>query len=148
MVEKRATAKRAGQEKDKRRLDKCERRAAELDTIIQKLYEDNVKGKLTDERFSKLSAGYEKEQAQLSEEIKSLRSSIIAIQSEEENAERFLKIVRKYTDPKELTPIMLHELVDKIIVHEADKSSGHRVQRIDVHYTFIGEVDFSPEYQK
>ena len=64
------------------------------------------------------------------------------------NVKSFLKIVKKYTEPTELTPQLLHEFVDKIIVHEADKSSGHRVQRIDVHYNFIGEIDFSPEYRK
>ena len=64
------------------------------------------------------------------------------------NVKSFLKIVKKYTEPTELTPQLLYEFVDKIIVHEADKSSGHRVQRIDVHYNFIGEIDFSPEYRK
>jgi hypothetical protein len=61
---------------------------------------------------------------------------------------RFLKIVKKYTEPTSLTPQLLHEFVDKIVVHEADKSSGHRIQRIDVHYNFIGEVDFSPEFRR
>ena len=64
------------------------------------------------------------------------------------NVKSFLKIVKKYTEPTELTPQLLHEFVEKIVVHEADKSSGHRVQRIDVHYNFIGEIDFSPEYRK
>ena len=60
----------------------------------------------------------------------------------------FLKIVKKYTEPTELTPLLVHEFVDKIIVHAPDKSSGHRVQQIDVHYNFIGEIDLSPEYSK
>lgn len=62
------------------------------------------------------------------------------------NIKSFLKIVKKYTEPTELTPQLLHEFVDKIVVHEADKSSGHRIQRIDVHYNFVGEIAFSPEY--
>ena len=59
-----------------------------------------------------------------------------------------MKIVRRYTEPTELTPALLREFVDKIVVHEADKSSGHRVQRIDIHYNFIGEIDLSPEYSR
>lgn len=64
------------------------------------------------------------------------------------NVQSFLKIVRKYTHPEKLTPAMLREFVEKVVVHAPDKTSGHRVQRIDVHYNFIGEIDFSPEYAK
>ncbi len=64
------------------------------------------------------------------------------------NVKSFLKIVKKYTEPTELTPAILREFVEKVVVHAPDKSSGHRVQRIDVHYTFIGEIDLSPEYSK
>ena len=64
------------------------------------------------------------------------------------NVQSFLKIVRKYTAPTELTPALLREFVEKIVVHAPDKSSGHRTQRIDVHYNFIGEIDFSPEYSQ
>ena len=64
------------------------------------------------------------------------------------NVQSFLKIVRKYTAPTELTPALLREFVEKIVVHAPDKSSGHRTQRIDVHYNFIGEIDFSPEYSR
>ena len=64
------------------------------------------------------------------------------------NIKSFLKIVKKYTEPTELTPALLHEFVEKVVVHAPDKSSGHRVQRIDVHYNFIGEIDFSPEYSQ
>ena len=62
--------------------------------------------------------------------------------------ENFLKVVRKYTRPTELTPALFRKFVDKVVVHAPDKSSGHRVQRIDVHYNFIGEISFSPEYDK
>ena len=62
------------------------------------------------------------------------------------NAEKFLRLVRKYTEPKELTTVMVHELIDKIIVHAPDKSSGRRIQQIDIRYNFIGEMEFSAEY--
>ena len=103
-------------------------------------------GKLTDERFVKLSASYEAEQAELKQSVESLRVIVEASEAQAVNVKSFLKIVKKYTEPTELTPQLLHEFVDKIAIHEADKSSGHRIQRIDVHYNFIGEIDFSPEY--
>ena len=135
-------------EKAKRQLEKQERRNSELDSIIQKLFESNALGKLTDERFEKLSAGYEKEQTELQESSAALREIVNAAQVETVNIQSFLKIVRRYTEPTELTPALLREFVDKIVVHEADKSSGHRVQRIDIHYNFIGEIDLSPEYNR
>ena len=130
----------------KRALAKQDRRITELDTIIQKLYEDNVCGKLTDERFAKLSAGYEQEQAELTTSVQTLRKELAAAQESTGNAEKFLRLVRKYTEPKELTTVMVHELIDKIIVHAPDKSSGERIQQIDIRYNFIGEVEFSAEY--
>ena len=103
-------------------------------------------GKLTDERFTKLSAVYEQEQAELKQSVENMSAIVEAAEEQSVNIKSFLKIVKRYTEPTELTPDILHEFVDKIVVHEADKSSGHRVQRIDVHYNFIGEIDFSPEY--
>ena len=104
--------------------------------------------KLSDERFAKLSAAYEAEQAELKQSVESLSVIVEASEAQAVNVRSFLKIVKKYTEPTALTPQLLHEFVDKIVVHEADKSSGHRIQRIDVHYNFIGEVDFSPEFRR
>ena len=73
---------------------------------------------------------------------------IHAAQTQAVNVQSFLKIVKKYTQPTELTPALLREFVEKIVVHAPDKSSGHRVPRIDVHYNFIGEIDFSPEFSR
>ena len=135
-------------DKAKKRIAKAERRIKELDTIIQRLYEDSVSGKITDERFIKLSATYEKEQAELEQSVSDLRDILKQAQAEAVNIDSFLQTVRKCTAPSELTPAILHEFVDKIIIHEADKSSGKRRQQIDVHYNFIGEIDLSPEYCK
>jgi DNA invertase Pin-like site-specific DNA recombinase len=146
VMENKLAVQRTEQEQSKRKLEKQQRRITELDAIIQKLYEDNVKGKLTDERFAKLSATYEAEQAELERSTESLQNIVEAAEMQSVNIKSFLKIVKKYTEPTELTPQLLHEFVDKIVVHEADKSSGHRIQRIDIHYNFIGEIDFSPEY--
>ena len=146
VMENKLTLQRSEQEQAKRNLEKQKRRISELDAIIQRLYEDNVIGKLTDERFAKLSAGYEKEQAELTKSVVNLTAIVEAAEAQTINIKSFLKIVKKYTEPTELTPELLHEFVEKIVVHEADKSSGRRIQRIDIHYNFIGEIDFSPEY--
>ena len=148
VIRNKLDAQASEQEQAKRQLEKQERRIVELDSIIQRLYEDHVMGKLTAERFSKMSAGYEQEQADLQTSVKNLRTLINSVDTEEVNVQSFLKIVRKYTEPTELTPLLLHEFVEKIVVHAPDRSSGHRVQRIDVHYNFIGEIDLSPEYIK
>lgn len=147
IMENKLALQRTEQEQSKRKLEKQRRRIAELDAIIQRLYEDSVTGKLTDERFSKLSAAYETEQAELKQSVESLSAIVESAEAQTVNIQSFLRIVKKYTEPTELTPQLLHEFVDKIVVHEADKSSGHRIQRIDVHYNFIGEIDFSPEYR-
>lgn len=139
---------RTEQEQAKRSLEKQERRISELDAIIQRLYEDSVMGRLNGDRFTKLSATYEKEQAELERTVHELRDVVSAAERETVNVKSFLKVVKKYTEPTELTPMLLREFVEKVVAHEADKSSGHRMQRIDVHYSFIGEIEFSPEYSR
>ena len=148
VMENKTAVQRAEQEQAKRTLEKQERRINELDAIIQRLYEDHVMGKLTAERFAKLSEGYEKEQSDLKQSVETLRGIVNVAETQAVNVKSFLKIVKKYTEPTELTPAILREFVEKVVVHAPDKSSGHRVQRIDVHYTFIGEIDLSPEYSK
>lgn len=146
VMENKTAIQQTEQEQTKRKLDKQERRINELDAIIQRLYEDHVLGKLSEERFIKLSESCEREQAELKASNDELRPIIEATKTQTLNVQSFLKIVRKYTEPTELTPALLHEFVNKVIVHAPDKSSGHRVQQIDVHYNFIGEIDFSPEF--
>ena len=148
VMENKTAVQRTEQEQAKRKLGKQERRIGELDTIIQRLYEDHVMGKLSAERFAKLSEDYETEQAELKASVDVLRPIIQNAEAETVNVQSFLKIVKKYTEPTELTPAILHEFVNKIVVHAPDKSSGHRIQRIDVHYNFIGEIDLSPEYSR
>ena len=149
LVMRNQTAAQAAEQTQTRRLlEKNTRRMNELDTIIQRLYEDNISGKLTDERFKKLSEAYEQEQAALRESVPALAAQLQDMDDKMMNVQHFLKAVRKYTQPEKLTAAMLRELVEKVVVYAPDKSSGHRVQRIDVYYTFIGKIDFSPEYSK
>ena len=135
---------RAAQERTlKSKLTTKEQRIKELDGIIKRLYEDNITGKLSDERFKIFSTDYEDEQHSLREEVASLKQQLEDMESTSVNISGFLKAAQRYTNFDELTPSMLHDLIEKIIVHEGDKSSGHREQRIEIYYTFIGAAEGS-----
>jgi len=128
----------------RKQLVKSEKRHAELDGIIRGLYEDKHKGVLTVKRFETLATGYENEQEQLEQQIQELRAEIETFNADSNKADKFINIVKKYTDFTELTAPMLHEFVEKILVHEADKSSGIRIQKIEVYLNFIGNFDVPP----
>ena len=134
-----------GLAKKKKLLTDAEKRISELDRIFKHLYEDNITGKLTDERFKKLSADYEAEQAALQTQANSLREEIQEKESKCANVERFLSIVRKYTEIPELTPHILHEFVEKIVVHAATDphSKTNRKQEVDIYYKGIGILEMS-----
>ena len=125
----------------KRQLAKNERRIAELDTLFLKSYEDNALAKLSDERFAQISAAYETEQAELKAQTATLKLELEAFSADNEKTDKFIALVRKYTSFEELTTPMLNEFVQKIYVHAPDKSSGRRVQEVDVHLNYIGQFD-------
>lgn len=129
--------------KKKRLLSDKEKRYVQLDGLFQRVYEDNVSGKLSDERFLKLSQGYETEQKELQAEMESLRMELSQEEKQSVNMKSFLSTVKKYTEIPELTPEIVHEFIDRIIVHEADKSSGKRIQKIEIIYNHIGVFDRS-----
>lgn len=129
-------------------LEQQTRRIGEIDTIIQRLYEDNISGKLTDERFSKMSAAYEKEQRELETSTSELREQVETCEQQKVNVKSFLNLVKSYIEPEQLTPEVLHMFVEKVVVHEPDKSNGHRVQQIDIYYNFVGQLDMSVEVSK
>ncbi len=122
--------------KAKKTLAKSVKRINELDKIISKLYEDNVLGKISDERFATLSKGYEDEQELLKQTVTKLTSFVEAKEQKSADTSQFLEIVRKYEHIEEITPEIIRELVEKIVVHAPDKSSGHRQQQIDIYYRF------------
>lgn len=136
------------QEQDRRTLEQQERRITEIDGIIKRLYEDNISGKLTDERFSKMFTDYEREQADLRDSVEDLRRSVEACERQSVNMDSFLKLVQKYTAPDKLFPELLRAFVEKIVVHAPDKSNGQRTQQIDIHYNFIGEIGLSHAIDK
>ena len=123
----------------KRQLAKNEKRIAELDHLFRKVYEDNATGKLSDERFEQMATSYDREQSDLKALNITLRAELDAFAEDNLKADSFMELVRRYTVFDELTPQMLHEFVDKIIVYEADKSSGERRQRVDIHLRYIGK---------
>ena len=133
-----------GLAKRQKTLADAEKRIAELDTIFKRLYEDTISGKLSDERFQKLSADYEKEQHELQELAAVLRGEIEAEERKSANVERFLSVVERYTEIPELTPCILHEFIEKIVVHAASDSKGkNRTQEIDIYYKGIGALEVS-----
>ena len=124
-------------------------RKTQMATQYRKAYvpvtldEDNIVGKLSDERFMKMSKGYEEEQRTLQAEADTIQNELQQEEKKSVDVKRFLATVKKYTDLTELTPEILREFVDKIIVHAPDKSSGRRLQEIEIIYNHIGEFDHS-----
>ena len=116
-------------------------RDEELDGLFERIYEDNVSGKLSDDRFAKMSRRYEDEQKELAEKIKKLRSEIEKQSSRSMTTDMFIGLVRKYTRARELTPRMLNELVEKIEVFNAEKIDGVWEQRLRIHYNCVGTIE-------
>ena len=121
--------------------EQVQERIATLDKIIRILYEDNVLGKISDERFFKMSADYEAEQKSLAGRATSLKQALESAKQQSLNTERFLNLVRKYTEIPELDAEIIREFIDKIIVYKAEQINGHRTQRIQIYYNCIGIVE-------
>ena len=122
--------------KAKKTLKQAQKRIAELGRLFTRLYEDNVLGKISDERFAMMSAGYEDEENKLKATVQELTAYIDTAEQKSSDVTSFLQVVHRYERIEKLTPEIMHELIDKIIVHEADKSSGKRFQQIDIIYRF------------
>ena len=130
----------------KRELETAEKRIGELSAIFKRLYEDSVAGRITDERFSALSADYEAEQRQVREHAAELQAELSKAQEASVNAERFMNIVRRHISFEELTPTLLREFIEKIVVHECSYDENkRRRQEIEIYYSFVGKVDLPDE---
>lgn len=129
-------------------FEQAKARMAKLDTIIQRLYEDNVEGKISDERFMKMTSNYETEQKQLLERVAQLQQFLDSSKEKSLNAEYFLSLVRKYTSIETLDAEIIREFVEKIIVFKAEKVDGRRVQRIQIIYNCIGAIDIPNKHEK
>ena len=134
----------AEHKRKQKELAAAQARDNELDGLFERIYEDNLSGKLSDERFAKMSQRYEAEQAELAEKMKLLRHEIDKLSSNSVSTDLFLFTVRKYTRAKKLTLRMLNELINRIEVHQAEKINGEWVQRLTIHYNCIGAL-FIPD---
>ena len=125
-----------------KQLEQAQERIAEVNRIIKRLYEDNVNGKISDERFMELSADYEQEQRELKDRAAALQAELDKSQAATVNAEKFMGIVRKHLAFEELTPTLLREMIEKIVVHECSyDENGTRRQDIEIYYSFVGKID-------
>ena len=127
--------------RQEKELNRLTSRNKEIDKMFERLYEDNVNGKVNDERYHKMSANYEAEQADNNKRIKILREEVQRGNNQQYAADNFISVVRKYTNPAEITQMMLSELIEKIEVFHAEKIDGQTVQRLNIYYNFVGEIE-------
>ena len=127
--------------RQRQQLQKDEHRSKEIDNIIQKLYEDNLLGKISDERFVKLSQSYEEEQKQLQASISNLTEKLTKQQEDSLNIFKFMARISKYTELPELTVEIVNELIDKIVIHKPTGTKRNRIIKIDIYYNFIGKLN-------
>lgn len=123
------------------KLNRDKKRCAELDDLIQSLYESNFSGKISDKRFKMMSEKYEQEQAELEQSIAQGEQELAAYQESEVNVDQFLELIHRYTEFNELTTPMMNQFVDKVIVHQAEKIDGERVQEVEIYLNYVGKID-------
>lgn len=122
-------------------IAKAQKRLTEIENVISSLYEDKVAGDITVEMFNQLSRKYTEEQTELNVALANDTETLSAISKQKVDISKFIKNVKKYTEIPSLTPELLAEFIDKVIIHKADKSSGKRKQQIDIYFKGVGKVD-------
>ena len=133
------------QAKTKAELKRLSERQEEIGKIIRKLYEDNVCGRITDERFDFLAKSYEDEGNDLKTKIQELKNALASSVQDEEKLSKFLKVVKSYTEIEELTPEILNSFIEKIYIGETEKYNGRKMQEVEIIYKFIGAINL-PQY--
>ena len=118
-------------------LEIAEKRIAEIDSVIVKLFEQNALGKISDERFEKMSSAYENEQKELTQKRDDLKARIIAEEKKTQSTNQFLETIRKYETVTELNRSMLVELIDSIYVYQAEGTGKDRKQKVEINYRFL-----------
>ena len=121
------------------------KRIAEIDRLIEKVFEQNAGGILSDERFAKMLQNYEKEQKALTQEVKENRQTLQNAEERVMDLRLVLRTLREMTDIKELTPTLVNSLIERIEVHNSDKSSGHSHVKVDIYFTAVGMIDIPTE---
>jgi hypothetical protein len=132
----------------KKNLSKYRRRIYDLNVLIRKLYEDNASGKLPDKHFERIFAEYDTEQNELESKISALQDEVIRFNEDGQNAEKFLSLANKYTDFTELTPTLLNEFIERVDIHEKDKSGEKVNQKIVIHFNFIGTFELPEDFDE
>ena len=123
-------------------LTKAQKRKAEVDRLFARMYEDRVNGTITEQNFMMLSQKYQTEQAELTEKIEKNTAELSEVSQTEADAEKWITLVKQYSAPKELDATLLNALIEKIVVHEAEKDEyGLRTQDVDIYYRFVGKID-------
>ena len=140
VMDKDAQEQRRELARKKAELTKAEKRVTELDSLFQRVYEDHVTGKLTEERYNRLSGSYEAEQRELEARVAELRRELEKGQEEAVNVSHFVELVRKYTEVRELTPTIVNEFIKMVIVHAPSKVNGKRFQPVQIVYNLVGEI--------
>ena len=125
----------------KRKIAQAKKRSAELDGLMKKLYESFATGMMTESRFKTLLDGYEQEQAEVNALIGTEQEQLITYEADTRRVEQFMALAKKYTDFSVLTPQMVYEFVDRIIVHAPEKIDGERVQEVEIQLKYIGKFD-------
>ena len=127
--------------RDKKRLSQLQKRRSDIDRLLKRIYEDHVLGTLSKERYLKMTADYEEEQEQLELEIEVYEQIVASQQEANDNYDAFAALIEKYVDIPELTPAIVNEFIKKIIVHAPGKSDGKRIQKVEIIFNFVGEVE-------
>ena len=133
--------------KNKKELEKAKNRIREIDNLFRHIYEDNVSGKITDDRFRNLSFNYDNEQKELKIKIEQLAKDIDNTEKKETDLTQFISNVKKYTEITELTPEILNELIEKILIHQSKKVNGKKIQEIDIYYRGVGIISFPINFE-
>ena len=132
----------SAREKQASELKKAEKRKAEVDGLFAKMYEDWAAGRITEYNFNMLSQKYQSEQQELEAKIETLKAQLTAQEQSTADIEKWVKLIRQYTNPTELTAELLNTLIEKILIHEAVKQpDGTREQEVEIFYRFVGKID-------
>ena len=142
---KNQTARKSELQKLKSKVESGKRRISELDVIISRIYEDNILGKLSDDRYSRMASMYENEQRELIETISKSEQELEKAEQQNIDMRLLLKTLREITDFRELTPTIVNSLIQRIEVHNNDKYDGHCHVKVDIYFTAVGIIDIPDE---
>ena len=131
----------------RREVGQAKKRIAELDRIFKRIYEDDINGTISHERFLKLSAEYEAEQRELTEKVNAEQKEVDTYEQDKSDFDSFAAVIRKYVGITELTPTIVNEFIKKIVVHSPEKINGKRFQKVDIFFNFVGEIHLPTDPQ-